>query len=138
MGQDDRREAVAERLARVAGEENGYLTTTGRASGEPREIEIWFGAHDGHMYLLAGGGEDTGWVRNLVKSPEVAMRVGGATFGGRGRIVRAAEEPEEDALARRLLAAKYERWREGRPMSSWARIALPVAIDVMDVRESAG
>ena len=28
-----------------------YLTTTGRRSGQPREIEIWFTSRDGRYYL---------------------------------------------------------------------------------------
>jgi deazaflavin-dependent oxidoreductase (nitroreductase family) len=118
---------LAAQLASVAGEENGYLTTPGRASGEPHEIEIWFGVEGEHIYMLAGGGEEADWVKNIRKSPEVTMRIGGVTFRGAGRVVDAGEE---DARARRLLAAKYERWREGKLLSSWARIALPVAIDV--------
>jgi len=39
-------------------------------------------------------------------------------------------EPDE-MLARRLLAAKYQGWREGRLLSAWARTSLPVAIDLV-------
>lgn len=120
-------EDIAALLARAEREENCYLTTTGRISGEPHEIEIWFGAHATSLYFLSGGGEDADWVKNLRATPAATARIGAVTVGGVGRIVTDADE---DALARRLLAAKYERWREGRPLSSWARIALPVALDV--------
>ena len=30
-----------------------YLTTTGRHSGLPRQIEIWFTRHEGRYYLVA-------------------------------------------------------------------------------------
>jgi hypothetical protein len=36
----------------------------------------------------------------------------------------------DDALARELLAAKYQGWRAGAPLSGWARTALPVAVDL--------
>lgn len=39
-------------------------------------------------------------------------------------------DADEDQRVRRLLAAKYQDWREGRPLSGWARTALPVAIEV--------
>src|SRR3979490_810582 len=42
-----------------------YLTTTGRVSGEPREIEIWFGLVGATLYLLSGGGDRSNWGRNL-------------------------------------------------------------------------
>jgi hypothetical protein len=32
-------------------------------------------------------------------------------------------------MARRLLAAKYQGWREGRSLSGWARTAVPIAIE---------
>jgi hypothetical protein len=38
---------------------------------------------------------------------------------------------EEDSLARHLLAAKYQGWREGRPLSDWARTALLVALEII-------
>jgi len=51
----------------LAGEDYCYLTTTGRLSGEPREIEIWFSLDDGVLYMLAGGGRRANWVRNIVR-----------------------------------------------------------------------
>ena len=51
-----------------------YLTTTGRRSGQPREIEIWFTERDGRYYLVAEHGEQTGWVQNLRTNPRVLSR----------------------------------------------------------------
>lgn len=109
-----------------------YLTTTGRRTGRPHTIEIWAAAHAGRLYLLSGRGERADWVRNLVKNPAVRVRVGDETRAGVARVVR---DPEEDALARRLLAAKYQGWREGQPLSTWARTALPVAIEFPEQTE---
>lgn len=103
-----------------------YLTTTGRRTGRPHTIEIWYAVHAGRIYLMAGNRERADWVRNLVREPRVLLRVGNSTCEALARLV---EEPEEDALARRLLAAKYQGWREGAPLSEWARTALPVAIE---------
>ncbi len=117
-------------LSRLADEAYCYLTTTGRVSGRPHTIEIWFGAQDGTLYLLSGGGDRSDWVKNLRAHPTVTVRIAGHTFTGQARIV---SDPQEDALARRLLATKYQDWREGRPLSAWARTALPVAIEVRQV-----
>ena len=51
-----------------------YLTTTGRITGRPHRIEIWFALHEGGVYLLAGGRDDADWVRNLRASPDVHTR----------------------------------------------------------------
>ena len=46
-----------------------YLTTRGRVTGEPHEIEIWFAIHGDTLYLLAGAGDRSDWVRNLRGRP---------------------------------------------------------------------
>ena len=111
--------------ASLADESFCYLTTTGRTTGLPREIEIWF-AHDGStLYLLSGAGERSNWVRNLRRTPEVTVRIAGVELAGRARVV---EDAEEDARARRLLAEKYG--GPGRDLERWRRTALPVAVDL--------
>lgn len=104
------------------------LRTMGRVSGQPREIEIWFAAEGDRVFLLSGGRDEAHWVRNLQANPEVSLEFGGRTFRGLARTIDG--EPDE-ALARHLLAGKYQGWREGEPLSDWARTSLPVAIDVL-------
>ena len=99
----------------------------GRKSGKPHTIEIWFALENGNLYLLSGGGESADWVRNLSKTPAVHVRIGSRTEAAKARAVTA---PEEDALARRLLDEKYMGWKTGKRLSSWARNAFPVRIDL--------
>jgi deazaflavin-dependent oxidoreductase (nitroreductase family) len=117
---------MSELLSGVASEEYCYLTTTGRMTGRPHEIEIWFGLRENTLYLLAGS-KTSDWVKNLLKNPSVTVRLGNHTFRGTARLV---QEKEEEDLARYRLAEKYQEWEEGRTLSQWARTALPVAIDV--------
>jgi deazaflavin-dependent oxidoreductase (nitroreductase family) len=77
--------------------------------------------------MLSGGLDRSDWVRNLVAAPAVRVRVRDIEWQATARVVTG---PEEDATARRLLAAKYQGWREGAPLSRWAGTALPVAIDL--------
>ncbi|HEX9494772.1 MAG TPA: nitroreductase family deazaflavin-dependent oxidoreductase [Candidatus Limnocylindria bacterium] len=113
---------------RLADENVGYLTTTGRKSREPHEIEIWFGIRDGTLYLLSGGGESADWVKNVRKDPRVRMRINSQSAALKARFLRAGST--EDTAARELLDEKYMGWRKGKKLSSWARGALPVAIDL--------
>ena len=115
------------RLAGLAAEEYCYLTTTGRRSGRPHEIEIWFGIIGGTLYLLSGGREASDWVKKLRKTPQVTVRIAKQRLSGRARIL---EEQGKDSPVRKLLAAKYQGWKEGRALSEWARTALPVAIEI--------
>lgn len=113
-------------LLQLSKEEYCYFTTTGRVSGRPHEIEIWFGTQGTSLYLLSGGSKSD-WVLNLRKNSGVTVRVAKLTFTGTARIV---SDPDEERTARYLLAEKYQEWEEGRTLSEWARTALPVAIDI--------
>lgn len=112
---------------RLANEDFCYLTTKGRRTGKPHTIEIWFALENGTLFLLSGGGESADWVRNLRKTRAVRVRIGSRTVSAKAREVGSTAE---DALARRLLDEKYMGWKVGKRLSSWARNALPVAIDL--------
>ncbi|MFL5800053.1 MAG: nitroreductase family deazaflavin-dependent oxidoreductase [Actinomycetota bacterium] len=122
---------------RLAGEAYCYFTTTGRRTGDPHTIEIWFGMPDDGraLYLLSGGGDRSDWVRNLMADPAVTVRIGSTSEEEERARARIVEPGEEDDAARKLLAAKYQSWEEGTTLSTWARASLCVAIEP---REEAG
>jgi deazaflavin-dependent oxidoreductase (nitroreductase family) len=105
-----------------------YLTTTGRVTGRPHTIEIWF-ALEGHtLYMLSGGGAGADWVKNLMRRPDVTVRIRDVVYPGRSRIV---EGGDEDALARRIVVDKYQPGY-GEDLSGWGRESLVVAMDLED------
>lgn len=112
---------------RLAGRDFAYLTTVGRKTGRRHRIEIWFALRGRHVYLLSGGGDAADWVQNIRRSSAVRVQIGTRSVAARARIVR---RPAEDQLARELLDAKYMDWRPGKRLSSWARGATPVAVDL--------
>ena len=103
-----------------------YLTTTGRVSGEPREIEIWFALDGRTLYLLAGGGDRSDWVRNLRAEPAVTVRLRDTAYAATARVVEAGEESER---GRGLVFEKYQPRYTG-SLERWRRESLLVAIDV--------
>ena len=113
-------------LRAVADEPYAYLTTTGRVSGAPHEIEIWFAVDATTIFLLAERRDDADWVRNLQRRPEVSMRIAGRTVAGRGRVVAAGSA--EDTRARTLVWHKYA--VSGDDLTHWRDHALAVAVDV--------
>jgi deazaflavin-dependent oxidoreductase (nitroreductase family) len=114
-------------LRMLAEEDFCYLTTKGRVSGRPHEIEIWFSLvpESQTLYMLSGDRDRSDWVRNILRDPGVTVRIAGEKFSG---LAREARDPEEDELARRLLVEKYE----SRPgsLADWRRTALPVIVDL--------
>jgi deazaflavin-dependent oxidoreductase (nitroreductase family) len=104
-----------------------HLQTTGRVTGRPRTIEIWFAVDGTRIYLLAGGRDRAHWVRNLRANPAVRVRLGGRTLDGHAREI---EGDPAEPTARRLLAAKYQGWREGDRLSSWAARSLPIEVEL--------
>jgi deazaflavin-dependent oxidoreductase (nitroreductase family) len=112
-----------------------YLTTVGRVSGRAHTIEIWFAVQGRTLYLLSGGGDQSDWVRNLLRRPEVTVRIGrrdAVERPGRARVVDPGSP--EDELARRLVVEKYQVGYGG-DLSGWRRSALPIAVDL---EQSAG
>jgi deazaflavin-dependent oxidoreductase (nitroreductase family) len=112
--------------AELAATDVCYVTTTGRTSGRPHRIEIWFAVHPDRdtIFMLSGGRERADWVRNIVASPRCAVDISDARFVGYGRVIEGTDEEE---LARTLVHDKYA---HGDELASWRASALPVAIDL--------
>lgn len=117
-----------------------YLTTTGRRTGAAHEIEIWFEVDEGTtpagpgatIFLLAGGGRGSDWVRNIEADPAVTVRFGSdpTVHVGRGRLLDDdTADADEVERARRLVFTKYQ-GGSGGDLSDWRVRALPVAIDL--------
>lgn len=119
------RDATRRWPARWASEPFLYLTTRGRRSGRPHRIEIWFAAHEGRLYLLAGGRERADWVRNLQANPRVTVELGTETHAGVAHVL--APGTPEDRRARELLLAKYADAEDD--LDTWGQTALPVVIE---------
>jgi deazaflavin-dependent oxidoreductase (nitroreductase family) len=89
-----------------------YLTTVGRKSGLPRQIEIWYVALNGCYYLVSELRERAQWVQNLRAEPRVGVRLGRWTGAGVGRVVDPAAEPELAASVTARFDEKYG-WSDG-------------------------
>lgn len=97
-----------------------YLTTTGRTSGQPRRIEIWFVAHAGRYYLVSELRDNAHWVKNLQALPRVVFSIGTredqaarlALTPATVRVVSHDDEPELVREISALMDAKYG-WSDG-------------------------
>jgi deazaflavin-dependent oxidoreductase (nitroreductase family) len=92
-----------------------YLTTIGRITGQPREIEIWFVESNGRFYVLAEHFRETQWVKNIERNSRVRVRVGDREFEGTARVLDPEGDREAWQTAQRLANEKYG-WGEGMPV----------------------
>ena len=63
-----------------------YLTTTGRKTGKPHTVEVWFADFDRKFYL-SHEGERPDWMKNLNKNEQVRIKIGSVGFDALARIV---------------------------------------------------
>lgn len=101
-----------------------YLTTTGRRTGRPHRIEIWFLESDGVVHLFAGDGEAADWVRNVRQQPVVELELPGRPT--RGYVASLVESPEP-ALRRRMDERYYDTGPDDE-LTDWAARATVVRL----------
>jgi deazaflavin-dependent oxidoreductase (nitroreductase family) len=95
-----------------------YLTTVGRKTGLPRQIEIWFVVIGDTLYLLAEHGRRAQWVKNIERNPRIAVRLGSQTARERKGTARVLDRERDAAAWQRaqdLFREKYG-WGGGLPV----------------------
>jgi deazaflavin-dependent oxidoreductase (nitroreductase family) len=92
-----------------------YLTTIGRITGVPREIEIWFVEFGGRFYVLAEHFHNAQWVKNIMHDPSVRVRVGDQEFDAVARVLDSQRDYSAWQAAQGLANEKYG-WGEGLPV----------------------
>ena len=92
-----------------------YLTTTGRKTGLPRELEIWFVEREGRVYILAEHGYKAHWVRNVVTDPRVTIKLADRRWTATGRVLDPTKDGDLYVDVRELARWKYG-WDNGLPV----------------------
>jgi deazaflavin-dependent oxidoreductase (nitroreductase family) len=92
-----------------------HLTTTGRRTGSPREIEIWFIVFRDRFYLFAETGETAKWIKNIRRNPEVAVRIGERQIRATARVLDRDTDRELWAQVTEIADRKYG-WGDGLPV----------------------
>jgi hypothetical protein len=101
-----------------------YLTTTGRRTGRPHRIEIWFLESEGVVHLFAGDGEAADWVRNVRRQPLVGLELPGRPLR---RCTASVVEDPEPALRRRM-DERYHGTAPDGDLTGWAARATVVRL----------
>jgi len=99
----------------LADEPYVYVTTTGRKTGLPRRIEIWFVVSKGCIYILAEHGLRAKWVMNVMADARVEVKLGELSFAATARVLDEAADAEPWKTAQDLARLKYG-WGDGLPV----------------------
>lgn len=108
-------------LNRVAGKQTTTLTHYGRKTGKPHEVTIWF-VLDGDRLFIGTANANRQWVRNVQKTPEVKLSMGGETFDGTARFLTNRAEHE------RAMAAIRRKYWVFRPIIELGRFLATVGL----------
>lgn len=97
------------------------ITTTGRKTGQPRRIEIWFHNLDGQIYITGSPGTRD-WYANMVENPDIIFHLKESTQAD----IPATVEPITDPAARRPIleriaanvgrASDIDKWMSDSPL----------------------
>lgn len=115
-------------LAEHAAQECCDVTTIGRRSARPHEVEIWFGVIDDTMYLISGNGPAADWYRNALADSQVVVRLAGETHEG---VARDVTDADERRRVGDIMAAKYP-W-DGDPSIGLTRHAWCYEVPVLAI-----
>ena len=92
-----------------------YLTTIGRTTGQPREIEIWFVEYERKFYILAEHHHNAQWVKNISRNSNVRVRLGSERFNATARVLSRETDEGRWLTAQQLAREKYG-WGDGLPV----------------------
>jgi deazaflavin-dependent oxidoreductase (nitroreductase family) len=101
---------VAALLASVRDQREVRLTTTGRRSGKPHTIPVWFMVEGSVVYLNTLD-PTRDWVKNAQKNPDVRLDFGATVLAGRLRTV--TDEATETRIKQALRDKYWVAWAGG-------------------------
>jgi deazaflavin-dependent oxidoreductase (nitroreductase family) len=89
---------IEARLKHVAARQTLSLTHYGRKSRKSYVVTIWFVVDDGKFYIGTAN-VNRQWVRNVQKTPQIRLSIGGETFEGSARFLVDRTEHEHAMAA---------------------------------------
>jgi len=90
-------------LETVRKEKFAYLTTSGRKTGKPHSVQVWFSMDVGKIFLSHEGGY-TDWMKNIVHKGRVRIRIGRLNMEADAAILTDGESNE---VGKKSLYEKY-------------------------------
>jgi len=110
------------------------ITTTGRTTGRPHRIEMWFHNLGGQLYLTGTPGT-RGWHANLLTHPEFIFHLKGTVRAD----LRARATPILDPAGRRtILSRLLDRLGHATELDAWVRESPLVEVEILESEHGSG
>jgi hypothetical protein len=110
------------------------ITTTGRASGRARRVEMWFHNLDGRLYLTGTPGSRA-WYANLRAHPDFTFHL---KESARADLPARATPILETTERRTILARILDGLGHGRDLDTWVRESPLVEVTIVEDRPAGG
>ena len=110
------------------------ITTTGRTTGRPHRIEMWFHNLDGQLYLTGTPGPRD-WHANLQAHPEFTFHLKGTT---RADLRARAATIVDPARRRAILSRLLDRLGRAADLDAWVRESPLVEVAILETEPDAG
>ena len=106
------------------------ITTTGRRSGEPRRLEIFFHNIDGRLYITGMPRSDRqrAWLLNLEHDPHLTFHLKGAVGADLPATARVITDPGERRALAEWVATNAWKQQDPEVMTAWSPM-IEVTID---------
>ena len=112
-------------LEKVKGEKFIYLTTTGRKTGKPHTVELWF-AVDNDRVFLSHEGAQTDWMKNFLKNSSVDVKIGNLKLAGKAGITPDRSDSRE--AGKKALYEKYYSPASKAVLDDWFELSKVIEI----------
>jgi len=101
-----------------------HLTTLGRKTGKPHEVELWFALGDGKLYLSHEGAH-TDWMKNLAMNDKVSAKIGSLKLDASAKILKKGRSRDVGAKA---LYEKYYKPAKKEVIDDWFSLSTVVEL----------
>jgi deazaflavin-dependent oxidoreductase (nitroreductase family) len=104
------------------------ITTTGRRTGRPHRIEIWFHNLDGHLYITGLPGRRD-WYANLWANPVFTFHLKASL---KADLPAQARPIDEEAERRQVLAGILRKLDRSSDLDAWVEGSPLVEVELLD------
>ncbi|WP_234031232.1 nitroreductase/quinone reductase family protein [Mycetocola zhujimingii] len=130
--------ALAITPASSARERTIDITTTGRRTGRPRRIEVWFFRVDGHIYLSTTPATRS-WYVNIVANPEFTFHLKhGVRADLRAVGTPVLDRAQREAVFSSIIADLNQPWNPARipqpvaPLDEWMKGSPLISVEFLE------